>query len=147
MSYRYCEAFAEVDYILTGLKESERMQIPKSLLDVIHERKAKNYEFHIDLSKSLFEQNLKNETLAVLALIYRKYLSNAEEKEFLERRYQETLKEPEMINVKRSSTKVSNIEKNESPEVSLCKVEKASFFVKLKSKWTEIRNRIKKTVK
>ena len=23
MSYRYCEAFAEVDYILTGLKDSE----------------------------------------------------------------------------------------------------------------------------
>jgi len=146
MSYRYCEAFAEVDYILTGLKESERSQIPKNLLDVIHEKKAKNYQFQIDLTKSLFEQNLKNETLAVLALIYRKYLSDPEKRAELEKHCQETMEEPLSMNVK-NNIRVFKREEKKEECTQLCKVEEIGLWGRVKKMWNEIRNKIKKTVK
>jgi len=136
MSYRYCEAFAEVDYILTGLKEREREQIPKNLRDVIHEKKAKNYHFDIDLTKSLFEQNLKNETLAVLALIYRKYLSDSDKRTELEKHCQETLEEPI----------VSNNIKAEENGMCLYRDDKIGILGKLKNMWFIVKNKIKKTV-
>ena len=147
MSYRYCEAFAEVDYILTGLKENEREQIPKNLRDVIHEKKAENYKFNIDLTKSLFEQNLKNETLAVLGLIYRKYLSDSENREELERHYKETLEEPVVQNVKRNNLRMFKKEEKKSECVQLCKIEEISLWNKVKKMWNGILNKIKKTVK
>lgn len=134
MSYRYCEAFAEVDYILTGLEEREREQIPKNLRDVIREKKAKNYNFNIDLTKSLFEQNLKNETLAVLALIYRKYLSDSDKRTELEKHCQETLEEPI----------VSNNIKAEENGMCLYRDDKIGFLGKLKKLWFIVKNKIKK---
>ena len=139
MSYRYCEAFAEVDYILNGLKERERDQIPKNLRDVIHDKKAKNYQVNIDLTKSLFEQNLKNETLAVLALIYRKYLAGSEKREELETHYQETLEEPLM--------QIDKTLKVTEKGLCLYEKEKIGFWGKLKKMWFVIKNQRKKTVK
>ena len=147
MSYRYCEAFAEVDYILSGLKTEERNKIPMSLLNVIREKKAPNYVVKIDLKKSLFEQNLKNETLAVLALIYRKYLGELKEREEMDIHYRETLEEPRMLEKKSEEGKENQklIEKIEVTD--LCVTEETDLWTKLKQMWISWTNKIKKTVK
>ncbi|MBP3284084.1 MAG: hypothetical protein J6M02_01115 [Clostridia bacterium] len=132
MDCRYYEAFAEVDYILAGLNSRERSQIPKNLLDIIHEKKNSNYSPHIDLTKSLFEQNLKNETLAILAFLYRKYLINPNEKEDVEQHYYQTLKEP--VDYKEQS-------------LQLCNFGEIGVWGKMKKMWFMIKNQIKKTVK
>lgn len=141
MSYRYCEAFAEVDYILSGLKEEERNRIPSNLLNVIHEKKAPNYIVKVDLKKSLFEQNLKNETLAVLALIYRKYLGEFKEREELDIHYRETLREPETIEVrsKERNLSVNKIEKTEN--IQLCPVKETGLWTKIKKMWISLINK------
>lgn len=141
VSYRYCEAFSEVDYILSGLKTEERNKIPMNLLNVIRENKAPNYIVNVDLKKSLFEQNLKNETLAVLALIYRKYLGELKEREEMDRHYRETLREPELRENGREE-RLQNIKKIEKIENrQLCLVKEKGLWIKIKEMWISLINK------
>ena len=85
--------------------------------------------------------------MAVLALIYRKYLVNSEEKAVFEKHYKDTLEAPQVISQKRSVGKFNKSEVTKSEQMALCRVEKISFIEKLRRKWTEIKIRLKKTVK
>lgn len=91
MSPRYMEALSEVDYIISNLEQEELEKIPNKLRDFIKNNKSKTYMIgDID--------NLREETYAILAFIYRKFLVPVEEQEKLEREYNEKLKnEKEMI--------------------------------------------------
>ena len=86
MSPRYMEALVEVDYVINMLEPEELKKIPESFRDFIFKNKDKRYE----ISSA---ENLKEETLAILAVIYRKYLASSEERELLEKEYQEKLKQ------------------------------------------------------
>lgn len=144
MSYRYCEAFAEVEYILTGLKTEEIERIPKNLLEVIHTKKAMNYIIDIDLKKSLFEQNLKNETLAILAVIYRKYLADSTELVELEKHYNETMIEPTKLVEIVDSKKPKTTKHIERKNTELCVAEKGGLWIKLKNMWKDWINKRKR---
>lgn len=85
MSPRYKEALVEVDYVINMLESEELKKIPESFRNFILKNKDKRY------SISSIE-NLKEESLAILAFIYRKYLSPLGERELLEKEYQEKLK-------------------------------------------------------
>lgn len=85
MNQRYKEALSEVEFVLGNLEPSEVAKIPKNFRDFITENKCKWYEITDD-------NNLKEETLAILAIIYRKFLAPVEERAELEREYQEKLK-------------------------------------------------------
>ena len=85
MSPRYAEALVEVEYVLNMLELDELKKIPKTFMEFIAKNKAKRYEV-----TSI--ENLREETLAILAIIYRKYLADPEEREMLEKEYYEKLK-------------------------------------------------------
>jgi len=85
MSPRYKEALSEVDYIINLLALEEMEKIPKEFREFITINKDKYY-------KISNIQELKEETLAILAIIYRKYLVPAEERDNLEKEFQEKLK-------------------------------------------------------
>ena len=86
----YEEAFSEVDEILKLMPIDLRSKIPMQFRQAISQNKAKNYKS--DIHEPLKEQELKRETVIILGLIYRDFLSSPEEKEELLAEDEEELK-------------------------------------------------------
>ena len=95
------QAYSEVDEFLGLVTEEEKNQIPKKLRDFFREEKDINYHKNINPNIPIKEQNLKEETLAIIALLMIQYWYKDESKkqkllEVLdenERKYQEELRE------------------------------------------------------
>ena len=95
------QAYSEVDEFLGLVKKKKKNQIPKKLRDFFREEKDLNYHKNINPNIPIKEQNLKEETLAIIALLMIQYWYKDENKkqkllEVLdenERKYQEELRE------------------------------------------------------
>jgi len=138
MSPRYMIALAEVDYIITELDTIYKEKIPENFKKFVKNNKAKQ-DGEVDIN------NLKEETYAILAFIYRKFLASKEEKEKLELEYRVKLKE-EKETLKLSVHK----EINYSPKVLKNDVEKHLNLpiTYKKSKWyINLFNKIKLLLK
>lgn len=92
MSYAYRQAYTEVYYILQNMSEVDVRKIPPDIIEILKQNRLKNYEVSINPSIPLKEQNLKEETKAVLAVLYRKFWCDEDKKEELERKFYEKLK-------------------------------------------------------
>ena len=93
MRREYEEAFAEIDEIFKIMPIDLVSKIPLKVLRTISENKALDY--NIKIQEPLNEQDLKPETIAILGLIYRDYISTPEEREQLQLKDQEELKKIE----------------------------------------------------
>lgn len=93
MERAYEEAFAEVDEILKILPIDLLSKIPMQFRQIISENKAKNYK--VDIKEPLDEENLKEETVVILGLIYRDFLASPEEREELQAQDAEELRKIE----------------------------------------------------
>lgn len=89
MKREYEEAFAEIDEILKIMPIDLLSKIPLKIKEVISENKAKDY--NVKIQEPINEQNLKPETIAILGLIYRDYISSPEEREQLQQKDQQEL--------------------------------------------------------
>lgn len=76
----YREAFTEVNEILKYLSEDLLNKIPKEFIDNIKENMSTSYVLKYDNTKGINEQNLKQETRAILSVIYRDYICDEETK-------------------------------------------------------------------
>ena len=76
----YREAFTEVNEILKYLSEDLLKKIPKEFIDNIKENMSTSYVLKYDNTKGVNEQNLKQETRAILSVIYRDYICDEETK-------------------------------------------------------------------
>ena len=93
------QAYSEIDEFLGLLSEEQRNEIPKKLRDFFKEEKDQEYFKNIDKDIPIKDQNLKEETLAIIALLNLQYWCEDEnEKKRLkevyaknEKRYQEYL--------------------------------------------------------
>ena len=75
-------AYAEIDEILNLLEDDYRERVPKKVRDFFKEEKIKDYHPEIDIEKPLIEQNLKRETMVLLAILNLNYwCENEEEKQ------------------------------------------------------------------
>lgn len=74
MTIEYQNALTEVEAILKLMSKDMLDKIPNSFLNFIEQKKSKSYIPNLNMELSL------NETRAILSLIYRSYLCNAEEK-------------------------------------------------------------------
>lgn len=75
-------AYAEIDEILNLLEDNYRERVPKKVRDFFKEEKMKDYHPEIDIEKPLIEQNLKRETMVLLAIFNLNYwCENEEEKQ------------------------------------------------------------------
>lgn len=75
-------AYAEIDEILNLLEDDYREMVPKKVRDFFKEEKMKDYHLEIDIEKPLIEQNLKRETMVLLAILNLNYwCENEEEKQ------------------------------------------------------------------
>ena len=95
------QAYSEIDEFLSLLDEKTRNEVPSKLREFFKKEKDNNYHKGINPNIPIKEQNLKNETLALIALLNLQYWCKDEnEKERLkqvyannENQYQEELRE------------------------------------------------------
>ena len=126
------QAYSEVDEFLGLVTEEEKKQIPKKLRDFFREERDVNYHKNIDPNIPIKEQNLKEETLAIIALLMIQYWYKDESKkqkllEVLdenERKYQEELREkynPDNIfkNKTSETSDIGNDNNNNSEDISV----------------------------
>ncbi len=145
----YREAFSEIDAIFELMPKNLLNKIPKKFREIIKNEKAVKYKPNI--SEPIEEVELKEETIIILALIYRDFLCSNEEKERLKLRDAQKMKEaeevirkkynPDDIFKNRKNTQIDNIKENkhESHDKRLIVIEE---------KWyTKIFNMIKKIFK
>lgn len=123
VSIKTRQAYSEIDEFLGLLSEEQRNEIPKKLRDFFKEEKDIEYIKNIDKDIPIKDQNLKEETLAIIALLNLQYwCKDEEEKKRLqeiyaqnEKEYQDMLYEkynPNDIFKKKDETTIEN--KNET---------------------------------
>ena len=95
----YSIVLAEVNEVLKFCTSDVKNRIPYRLKKYIVQNMDKTYHTSIDISKSLEEQSISNESKKIIALIYRDYLVSDNEKQKLiqqellnKHQYEETLK-------------------------------------------------------
>lgn len=148
------QAYSEIDTFLNLLNEEKRNQIPKKLRELFKEEKDKEYIKEINIDIPIREQNLKEETLSIIALLNLQYwCKDEEEKQRLkdiyaenEQKYQEELREkynPDNI-FKKNISKIPQNEIEENTENMQMIEYKESIFKKIFSKIKSIfwRNKI-----
>lgn len=135
-------AAKELNEILDNIVPDECIsKIPKKFRSFLKQIEDKDYIFQVDLDKNIDEQNITEKTKDLIAIVYRNYWCNAEERKELdmiltenERKYQEELSNkynPDNL----FKNKHVHIEENEfdenSQETSLIELEKSNFFQKI----------------
>lgn len=94
VSIKTRQAYSEIDEFLGLLTEEQRNEIPKKLREFFKEEKDKEYVKNIDTSIPIKDQNLKEETLAIIALLNLQYWCKDEtEKKRLQTIYAQNEKE------------------------------------------------------
>ena len=88
------QAYSEVYEILNLIDEAQRNKVPKELQEIFKTEKDNNYKKYIDFNIPLENQNLKRETLVIIALLNLEYWCEDEnEKQRLLKIYKENEKE------------------------------------------------------
>ena len=135
------QAYSEIDEFIELLDEYNKNKIPKKLRDFFKKEKDINYVKNIDSTMPIKEQNLKEETLALIAMLNLQYWCEDEnEKEKLreiysqnESKYQEKLREkynPDNIFKHRKNDNKYDITTNN--EIAIIEYKKNSLFTKIK---------------
>lgn len=125
--------YAELSEILKMMEPKEVNKIPKKLLEVIEKEKSNTYIPNYSSKIELNSQNIKKETLEMLALLYINYWceDENEKKEYLklieenEQKYRQQIREKTDI---KYITRTQKIEKNNVPEQELAVVKNKSFI-------------------
>ncbi len=90
---KYTDAFTQVYVILNELDDEDYDKIPPEVVDAIRKNRNKEYEFEIDESVELKDNNLLPEARALLFKIYKDYLaSESQRKKILKMQNEERRK-------------------------------------------------------
>ena len=96
----YLNSLYQVSEIINYLSPELKNKIPKKLLTYFEQNKSKNYNWNLDKTKSLKEQDLLENTKEILTMIYKEYLCDEKEKLEIEKELIE-----KEINYKKSLSK------------------------------------------
>lgn len=134
-------AYAEIDEILNLLEDKYREQVPEKVRIFFKEEKMPDYTPTIDVNIPLIQQNLKRETIVLLAILNLNYwCDTAEEKQQIldelsmnEKEKQELLEKynPDNLFKKRLEEKQEILH---TEELSVVEYKKPNFIQKLLSK-------------
>lgn len=81
MEDNYKKAYKEIIEILKYVPEESVKKIPQEMRDMFEEEQLKTYNFQIDTSKKFEEQEIMEETKAILANIFRDYWATTYQRE------------------------------------------------------------------
>ena len=142
LSKRYADASCEVLNILNHMSDNDLAKVSDKFIDFLKKNASRDYEPNLDYSKSLKDMNLKEETRALLSIMYKKYWCLEEEKINLQKRaylneqiYQKELREkynPDDI------FKVNNKVRIETTKVEPVYINDDGIFGKIKSLFKKV---------
>ena len=144
----YACAYKEVIEVLKYTKREDVNKIPKYRILLWKTNMNKDYDFKIDTTKSLNEQNLSDEAKAIIANIFKKYWATDYQKERIEAKEKYDIEQLE--NEKREKYNSYNIFKNKSmsEEKQTQSIEETSLVIANEEKWyKKILNVIKSFLK
>ena len=140
------QAYSEIDEFLGLLSIEQRNEIPQKLRELFAQEKDSNYKKGINLTIPIKEQNLKEETLAIIALLNLEYWCKDDtEKERLKKVYAQNEKEyqimlQEKFNPDNMFKKKETILENEEQQMQCVQMikYKESFFKRIINRILEI---------
>lgn len=112
----YNKRLAEVSVILNYLDKKDYEKIPKDVIETIEKNKDTEYIWNYDETKSLKEQNVNSDTIAILLYIDMKYLLNEKQKKFVQKFLEENQKNEE--NIKKEKYNPDDLFKNKKKTTS-----------------------------
>lgn len=134
-------AYAEVDAILDLLETETVEKIPLKVREFFKNEKDKNYVPNINVEVSLLEQNLKRETMVLLAILNLNYWCDSEEEKqeilnsFANNQEMKQLAEKELAEKYNPNNLFKKKDKVEdTTEVSMIEYKKPNFIQKLLTK-------------
>lgn len=136
MEDKYAKAFKEVYIILNKSSREEYNKISNTFINFIEENMDKDYTPQIDFNEN-FEETVLEETLLLLALIYRDYLISKEERSILLKKEEEKLEElKESYNVENlfNKKKQDNEEQSRNIEQQLVVIKEEKWYKKVLNK-------------
>ena len=95
---QYSNALYQVSEVLKYVEEDLKEKIPKQFINYIESNKSKEYNWNVDTTKPLEEQELLQPTKEILTVIYRNYMCDDKQREELDRILNEN--EREKISIK-----------------------------------------------
>lgn len=95
MEDNYQKAYKEVIEILKFVPKESVNKIPQTMLDTFKAKMDKNYNFKVDINKNFEEQELLEETKAILANIFRNYWATDYQREQILAKEQQDRKKDE----------------------------------------------------
>lgn len=133
-------AYAEVDNFIECLNLYHKNKVPDDIRKYFKKEKSKNYDKMIDVNQPIKNQNLKDETLAIIAMLNLKYWCDDEEEKnrliniYLEneRKIHDELKEKydiERVFKERKIKKEVNFQSEGIPDIK-----REGFFSELKNR-------------
>lgn len=133
------EAYSEIDDFLELLDEDTKEKVPEYLRKFFKDNKDKDYRKRIISDISIKDQNLKEETLALIAMLNLKYwCKDEEERQRLikiysdnEEKYNEILDKEKISDVIFKNNKTDNQEYGNLQNIEITKYKKETFIKKL----------------
>ena len=128
----YSRACTEVIEILNNMCSEDKNKIPPELLDELELNSDKEYEFSLDYSKELTEQNLLPETRALLYNLFVDYLASKKtRREYRERQRMVMLKAEDEKRKKYSPDNIFNNTEEKRKDNMLIVKPKETIFDKI----------------
>ncbi len=87
----YLKAYVEIQEILNHMPSEEVKKIDPKFLEMINNKKDKNYNFKLDNTKEIKKQKVLRETKIILAYIFFNYLATDKEKEIINKKFKEDI--------------------------------------------------------
>ncbi len=144
----YKKAHVELYEVIKKLPKEEKEKIPEVFLNNLKNDMDDKYIFKYDDSKTLIEQNLMDETKALLVQMYIKYMAQEKDTE-LWKKYNRICSN-EIEEKKRAKFNPDNLfkeqikkEKNNIEKVQLTEIKEAKWYKKIFNKIVEIIKRKK----
>lgn len=111
----YNKKLVEVDEILKHLSQENYNKIPEEIKVAIAENRDKEYKWTYDDTKKLKEQDVSDDTIAILSYINMEYLLDEEQKKFVESLHEQN--EKKTINNTNYNVDIFNNKSNKTTNV------------------------------
>ena len=131
------KAYVETIEILKLLENNEYRKIDNKFMDMLNRKKDNNYIYKLDDKKNIEEQIIMKETRVILAYIFMNYLGTDEEKNIINKKFQNDIEKSEQLKKEKYSIDIfSNTKQKQNKDVNtqLIVYPKETFIRKLLNK-------------
>jgi len=135
MNYEKC--LVEVDEVLNHLIDEELNKIPEEIKIGIKEKKDKDYIWHYDETKKIYEQAISREAIAILSYLNMEYLLDEEKKALMEEIHRFNKKKKYNFDIKFQKNKITSLntdiiqESKETQNINLMVPKQKKWYIKI----------------